>query len=162
MARSIFLLVALLTLSPSVLAEPEQPGPIPYPAGFRGWTHVKSQLINQSSPAFKHSGGLHHIYANPKAMEGYRSGRFPDGSVIVAEFLHLQEADGVASEGARRRIDVMVKHGTRRAATGGWGFEQFRGDSQTERLVTAEVARTCFACHEKQKKSDFVFSTLRR
>jgi hypothetical protein len=149
-----------MALAVAVAAGPDDA--IPYPAGFRGWAHVKSQLINQGHPGFKQNGGLHHIYANAKAMDGYRTGRFPDGSVIVAEFLHVQESEGVTSEGARRRIDVMHKDGARFAATGGWGFEQFRGESQTDRMVTAEVAKACFTCHTKQKKQDFVFSKLRR
>ncbi|HZS06535.1 MAG TPA: cytochrome P460 family protein [Blastocatellia bacterium] len=135
---------------------------VPYPAGYRQWAHVKSGLVGPQNPAYVHSGGIHHIYANDKAMEGYKTGRFPDGSTLVADFLETRESDGITTEGPRRRIDVMIKDGRRYAATGGWGFEQFRGDSQTERMVTAEGATKCFACHAKQKEHDSVFSTLRR
>jgi len=41
---------------------------IPYPTGYRRWTHVKSALIGPESPSFAGSGGVHHIYANEKAM----------------------------------------------------------------------------------------------
>jgi Cytochrome P460 len=135
---------------------------VPYPAGYRQWAHVSSALIGPQSPAFKDSGGIHHIYANEKAMEGYRTGRFPDGSVLVADFLETRESEGVTTEGPRRRIDVMMKDSKRYAATGGWGFEQFRGDSQTDRMVTAEIAANCFACHAKQKDRDSVFSVFRK
>jgi len=135
---------------------------IPYPAGYRLWAHVSSALIGPQNPAFNHSGGIHHIYANEKAMEGYHTGRFPDGSVLVADFLETRENAGVTTEGPRRRIDVMVKNSKRYADTGGWGFEQFRGDSQTDRLVTAETAASCFACHSKQKERDSVFSVFRK
>src|SRR6185369_5668699 len=96
-----------------------------------------SALVGPLAPGFAANGGIHHIYANEKALEGYRTGRFPDGSALVADFLETRENTGITTEGARRRIDVMVKESKRYAATGGWGFEQFRGDSQTERLVTA-------------------------
>lgn len=135
---------------------------VPYPVEYRQWAHVSSSLIGPQSPAFEHSGGIHHIYANEKAMEGYRAGRFPDGSVLVADFLETRENAGVMTEGPRRRIDVMVKDGRRYATTGGWGFEQFRGDSQTDRMVTAEIAAKCFACHAKQKERDSVFSEFRK
>src|SRR5262245_40924305 len=135
---------------------------VPYPAGYRLWTHVKAALIGPQNHAFKDSGGIHHIYANEKAMEGYGAGKFPDGSVIVADFLETRESAGVTTEGPRRRIDVMVKDSKRYAATGGWGFEQFRGDSQTDRMVTAEIAAKCFACHAKQKERDSVFSEFRK
>jgi hypothetical protein len=161
--RVIFLALAatcILTWSFSLRAEPNDA--VPYPAGYRKWAHVRSALIGPKHPAFADSGGIHHIYANEKAMEGYRDGRFPDGSVLVADFLETRENEGVTTEGPRRRIDVMVKDSNRFAATGGWGFEQFRGDSQTDRLVTAENAAACFACHSKQKERDSVFSVFRK
>jgi Cytochrome P460 len=161
--RVIFLALAvtcIVTCSLSSWAESNDA--IPYPTGYRQWTHVRTVLIGPQSPAFESFGGLHHIYANEKAMEGYRNGRFPDGSVIVADFLETRENAGVTTEGPRRRIDVMVKDSKRYAATGGWGFEQFRGDSQTDRMVTAEIAAKCFACHDKQKERDSVFSQFRK
>ncbi len=135
---------------------------IPYPKGYRYWAHVSSALVGPQSPGFAVNGGIHHIYANEKALEGYRTGQFPDGSALVADFLETKESAGLTTESARRRIDVMVKDSKRYAATGGWGFEQFRGDSQTERLVTAEGAAKCYACHSKQKETDAVFSKFRK
>jgi hypothetical protein len=135
---------------------------IPYPAGYRHWTHVKSALIGPKSPAFESFGGLHHIYANEKAMEGYRTGRFPDGSVIVFDLLETRENAGVTTEGPRLRVGVMVKESKRYAETGGWGYESFQGDSQTERRLTAESRIACFKCHEQQKDRDFVFSEFRK
>ena len=161
--RMIFLAltaVCIATWSLSSRAKPNDE--VPYPVGYRLWTHVKAGLIGPQSPAFESSGGIHHIYANEKAMEGYRAGRFPDGSVLVADFLETRESAGVTTEGPRRRIDVMVKDSKRYAATGGWGFEQFRGDSQTDRMVTAEIASKCFACHARQKERDSVFSEFRK
>jgi Cytochrome P460 len=149
----------ITTWSLSLLAGPNDA--VPYPAGYRLWARVSGALIGPESPAYAHSGGIHHIYANEKAMHGYRAGRFPDGSVLVADFLETREIAGVTTEGPRRRIDVMVKDSKRYATTGGWGFEQFRGDSQTDRLVTAETAAKCFVCHAKQKERDYVFSVFR-
>lgn len=136
--------------------------PIPYPAGYRQWTHVKSALIGPESPSFESFGGLHHIYANEKAMDGYRTGRFPDGSVIVFDLLETRESEGVTTEGPRLRIGVMVKESKRYAETGGWGYEGFKGDSQTDRRLNAESRIACFKCHEQQKDRDFVFSEFRK
>lgn len=137
---------------------------VPYPANYRQWTRVKSAMIGPKSPAFENNGGIHHIYANDKAMTGYRTGKFPDGSVIVADFLETEDIDnapGVTREGLRRRSDVMVKESNRYGETGGWGFESFRGDSQTDRMVTAGGEAKCFACHVTQKEHDAVFSSYR-
>ena len=134
--------------------------PVPFPAGFREWMHVKSALITPSHAAYQTEGDLHHIYANPAAVQGYRTGVFDDHAIIAYELLETREASGVVSEGPRRRLDVMVRDSQRYAATGGWGFERFRGDSQTDRLLADQGAK-CFACHEKQKASGYVFSRIR-
>jgi hypothetical protein len=161
--RATFLALAatcVMTLSISLWAGPNDE--VPYPVGYRLWTHVRTALIGPQSPAFESFGGLHHIYANEKAMEGYRTGRFPDGAVLVFELLETRENAGVTTEGPRRRVGVMVKEGKRYAETGGWGFESFKGDSQTERRLNAEGRIACFKCHEPQKDRDFVFSEFRK
>src|ERR1700750_136960 len=60
---------------------------VPYPEGFRKWSHVKTVLIQKGNPAFAHWGGFHHIYGNSKAIEGYKNGKFEDGSVIVFDVI---------------------------------------------------------------------------
>ena len=141
-------------------AEPDSP--MPYPQNYRQWVHVKSGLVGPQSQIYAHYGGLHHIYANDKAIEGYRTGHFPDGSVIVFDLLEVQESAGVTTESARRFIDVMTKDSQRYADTGGWGYEEFKGDSQTEHTLTAETRAQCAKCHAAQNAHDFVFSTFRQ
>lgn len=132
---------------------------VPYPSGFRSWVHVKTGIVGKDSPKFKNYVGIHHIYANSKAMEGYKNGTFPDGSVIVVDVLEAPETNGITSEGPRRFIDVMHKDSKKYAKTAGWGFEKFNGGT-TERLVTEEKAISCSACHASQK--DHVFSNFRK
>jgi hypothetical protein len=55
----------------------------------------------------------------------------------------------------------MVKNAKIHAETGGWGFEVFKGDGRDERAVT-EAKTQCFACHQSQRASDYVFSTYRK
>jgi hypothetical protein len=137
-------------------------GAVAYPLGYRNWAHVKSALVDPQSPKAGRYGGLHHIYANEKAMEGYRTGQFPDGSVIVFDLLETRENAGTTTEGPRKFIDVMVKDNQRYTDTGGWGFEEFTGDSQTDRALTAQAKTDCYTCHTRQKDHGFVFSTLRK
>jgi len=82
---------------------------VPYPDGYRNWAHVKTALIQEGSPAFEHWGGFHHIYGNAKAMEGYKAGKFDDGSILVFDVLEAVSKDNVINEGKRRLIDVMVR-----------------------------------------------------
>ena len=137
------------------------PNAVPFPDGFREWSLVKSGVILEGHPTYAASGGLRHIYANPTALAGYRAGTFDDGAVIVAEFVDVTEKDKVVTEGARRRVDVMVRNRERYASTGGWGFESWvKGDKQQPR-VGDKATSMCFECHGKQTTTSFVFSTLR-
>jgi hypothetical protein len=129
---------------------------------YRNWTHVKSALIDPKSPTAGRFGGIHHIYANDKAMEGYRSGKFPDGSVIVFDLLETRENAGTTQEGSRKFIDVMTKDGGRYSDTGGWEFEEFAGDNHTDQVLTAQAKAGCFGCYTRQRAHDFVFSTFRK
>src|ERR1700730_5590901 len=93
-----------------------------FPKEFRKWAHVKSVLVGPQSAAFATEGGIHHIYANEKALEGYKTGKFPDGSVIVYDLLETKETGGNPVEGPPRRVDAMVKQSALHRTTGGWEF----------------------------------------
>lgn len=101
---------------------------VPYPTGYRQWTHVKSMVVLPSNPAFATGGGMHHVYANATAMPGFSTGRFADGSILVFDLLKASENSAVIAAGERERLDVMVKDSKRYASTGGWGFERFMGN----------------------------------
>jgi hypothetical protein len=155
MKKALFLLAAFA--GPALGADP-----VPYPEGYREWTHVKSMVISPGHPLHEAFGGMHHLYANKKALAGYRSGKFADGSVIVFDLLEAKTADNTVQEGARKVVGVMVKGAKKWKDTGGWGFEGFKGDSKTERAVGANAAAACYQCHTQQKDRDFVFSAYRR
>lgn len=146
-----------LAAAPAIAADPS----VPYPADYRGWHHVKSMVIEEGHPLFAAFGGIHHLYANAKALEGYRSGRFPDGAVIVFDLLEARRADSAVTEGGRKVLGVMHKDSRRWAGTGGWGFEGFAGGDPEKRAVADKAAQACFACHAPQKDRDYVFSALR-
>jgi len=154
----------LVTLSLSMMtsfaASSGDASPIAYPEGYRSWSHVKSELVTADHPAFADIGGFHHIYANEPAMAGYRSRQFPDGAIIVVDWIESRANGAVLQEGARRRIDVMVKDSKRFGGTGGWGFQRCAGDSHTERAA-APTAQQCFACHERLKQDGLVISHYR-
>jgi hypothetical protein len=134
--------------------------PVAYPEGYRSWTHVKSSTIAPAHKGFETNGGFQHVYANPQAMTGYRTRAFPEGSVIVFDWLEMQQGETSFTEGPRRQIDVMVKDGKRFAATGGWGFQRFVKDSKTE-LAAAPTPEQCFACHDRLKKDGLVLGSYR-
>jgi hypothetical protein len=157
--RTLFAAVALLSSQHALAADP---APVPYPTGYRDWHHVKSMIINQGHPLYQSFGGIHHIYANKAAMEGYKKGKFPDGSVIVFDLLDAKSADNAVTEGERKVVGVMHKDAKKYKDTGGWGYEGFAKDSNTERAVGKNAASACHQCHTAQKDKDYVFSSLRK
>jgi hypothetical protein len=144
------------------LVQASVPDKIAFPNGYRQWTHVKSGLIDDPAhPAYARFGGVHHIYANETAMEGYRSATYPDGSVLVYDLLELRkQPDGSVDQGPRRHVDVMVKDAKRFAATGGWGYEEFFPGADTATL-TPKAQAGCAACHTANAPHDHVFSDFR-
>ena len=151
---SITACVGFLYFTALTLAQTQQA--VPYPDGFRQWTHVKSELGGSGKP----SRGLHNIYANPKAMDGFRTGHFTDGSIIVFDVLDIDTHTGSSAIGERLHVDVMHKDEKKFAKTGGWGFEEFRGNSRTQRDIGEDAAAKCFTCHAGQKDKGFVFSSF--
>lgn len=134
---------------------------VPYPDGYRDWTHIKSMVIEPAHPLANPFQGIHHVYGNKKAIKGQKSGKYANGAIIVFDLLHYTQSDNTLQEGDRKLLGVMHKDDKRFSATGGWGFEGFAGNSKSKRL-TNDGGASCFACHAPQKKSDYVFSKLRK
>jgi Cytochrome P460 len=102
------LAVGLLTTMVTLFAQDKTP--VPYPVGFRSWTHVKSLIVGPDHESFSMRGGIHHYYANDKAVAGYRTGIFPDGSIVVDEAVFMKDGEGrtkgLVFEGGRRFLDI--------------------------------------------------------
>src|SRR5687767_4121716 len=132
---------------------------IPFPMGYRSWTHVKSGMLGPSHPNVQYRG-FNHIYANDLAVEGYASGRFPDGSSIVVDVIEASPMnENYTGEGKRHHMDVMLKDSIKFSTTGGWAYAQFEGDN-TPRMLSLEQKKNCYSCHLKQK--DHIFSEMRK
>lgn len=130
--------------------------PIPFPRDYRLWAHVKTAIVGPQSDAFATEGGIHHVYANDEAVEGYLSGEFPDGSILVYDLLETSLVRGNTVEGKERRVDVMVKRSAKYPDTGGWGFASFAPGSREP----GEARSDCFGCHQREGR-DHVFSEFR-
>jgi hypothetical protein len=138
-----------------------QSAQVKYPEGYREWTHVKSMVIQKGHPLFEAFGGIHHIYANPSAAESLRASKtFPNDAVLVFDLLEATTSNNAIVEGPRKVVGVMERDATRFAATGGWGFEGFKGD--TRERVVKNASTECFACHKAEQPQNLVFSTWRR
>jgi hypothetical protein len=152
--------VGLLVAGSAAIAAGRAQAPVPYPDGYRSWKHVKSMVILEGHALADPFAGIHHIYANGKALRGLENGKYADGSVLVFDLLEAVPEENAYVEGPRKLIGVMHKNARRYAATGGWGFEAFAGDSKTGRLPTNN-GRDCHLCHTDAAETELVFTAPR-
>lgn len=78
----------------------------------------------------------------------------------MVDWLTMQERNGLLVEGERRQVDVMIRDSVRFAATGGWGFQRFVGDSRTEYSTTLQPPQ-CFACHVRLQQDGLALGRYR-
>ena len=129
------------------------------PPGYRDW-----RLISVA-----HEEGnlndLRAILGNGIAIDAYREGKlpFPDGAIIARlawSYVPSEENNKVFGRsqsfvaGSATNVQFMVKDSRKYAATGGWGFAQFKDGKPAD----AALLKTCFPCHEPVKARDFVFT----
>jgi hypothetical protein len=50
---------------------PQPVNEVPYPEGYRKWTHIKTSIIGPQTPSFKLNGGFHHIPQLTFNIEAY-------------------------------------------------------------------------------------------
>lgn len=134
---------------------------IPFP-DFDRWTHVKSMVIfDKKHPLYDSFGGVHHVYANDKALPSTREKKpYADGSALAFVLYEAREADGAYVQGPRKLTAVVVKDSRRFGSTGGWGFQAWGADKKP--LVT-DGGESCFACHRSgASETDFIFSRFER
>ncbi len=136
------------------------PAKINLPSEYRSWTHVKSMIILPEHGLANPFEGIHHIYANEKAVEGYKTGNFADGSILVFDLLKTVEGNDAVQEGGRILTGVMKKSGKDYAATDGWGYEGFAKGNAENRMVTDHMAQ-CHSCHISTAETGFVYSKIR-
>jgi hypothetical protein len=140
----------------------------PYPEGYRQWTFLHSSMVPATFDAFGNkpcvkpcTAGLFHFYANDKAMEGLRTGSYPDGAILAEEMLEwLASATGGGKEGQRRLVGVMVKNSQRYSSTGGWGYGTFDDGSRVDKL-DGKARETCHQCHIARQAQGYVFTVYR-
>jgi hypothetical protein len=157
-SASALVLIAVLAMPHAVAQGKDE---IPFPKDYRSWAHVKTVLVGPTSAAFATEAGFHHIYANDRAMVGYRTGTFPNGSVLVYDLLESKDLAGNTSEGAQRRVDIMVKDTTRFADNAGWGFARFFNGDRVSGHLAEDKQAACLACHTQRRDHDYVHSMFR-
>jgi len=128
---------------------------VDYPDGYRRWTHIESAV---NGPAYGRYEGMYNIYANAKALRGYRSGHFPDGAMIVFDLHQARTKSDVTQSAERKFIDVMQKDARRFQSTNGWGYEEFAGGDRNNRVIPPDAMTRCSSCHTAKQSADSVIT----
>jgi hypothetical protein len=129
------------------------------PAGYRDW-----KLISVAHEAGKNND-LRAILGNDAAVKSYRDGKlpFPDGTIIARlawVYTPSEENNKVFGQdqsfisGPPINVQFMVKDSKKYAATGGWGFAQFKDGKPDPKALLD----TCFPCHIPAKGQDYLFT----
>jgi cytochrome P460 len=134
------------------------------PPGYREWELIAvDQLVTDKVDQLRAQLG------NESAIKAFRKGvlPFPDGTIIAA--LHWDRIASVDNDkvlttafpgaqsfivGSAVNVQFMIKDSKKYAATGGWGFGDFK-DGKPGDLALHEA---CFGCHVPAKARDFVFA----
>jgi cytochrome P460 len=143
------------------------------PAGYRDWHLISvGRLVGGSlTPREGNLKQLRAQLGNDIAIKAFREGKrpFPDGAMIAA--LHWDEVGsednnqvlasgfpgaGLQSSfaGSAENVQFMVKDSKKYAATGGWGFGDFKNGKPGDEALH----KTCFPCHAPAQDRDFVFA----
>jgi hypothetical protein len=175
MKRFAFLLVAVATLAGIIVFTARASGPadgeaspiygVTIPAGYRDWKVI---AVDQLLLAGK-SDQLRAQLGNDVAIKAYKEGTipFPDGAIIAAiHWTRVPSEDnnkvlnvpfpGTQSSviGSPVNVQFMVKDSKKYAATGGWGFADFKDGKPGDKALH----ETCFPCHVPAKDRDYVFT----
>lgn len=142
--------ILALALSVSAASNP------PLPKKYTAWQKSERKIVTDKSSLFY---GIHYIYADKKAMQGYQAGnRFPEGSTIVVEYFNIKSNAAATVDGPKNMI-VLMRKDKRAKETGGWLFAGYGADGKPSGLDPVKI---CFDCHQKDAaQRDYVISTIK-
>jgi Cytochrome P460 len=175
MKRIAFLLLAIATLAGIVAFTAHASGQsdrdsspiygVKIPAGYRDWQVIAvDQLLGPGKV-----NQLRAQFGNDIAIKAFKEGKipFPDGTIIAAiHWTRVPSEDNnkvLASPfpgaqsfvvGSPVNVQFMVKDSKKYAATGGWGFADFKDGRPGDKALH----ETCFPCHTPAKDRDYVFT----
>jgi Cytochrome P460 len=135
------------------------------PAEYREWKliAVDNLLVAGKTDQLRAQLG------NDIAIKAFKEKKipFPDGAIIAAiHWTRVQSEDNIKVlagrfpgaqsfvVGSPVNVQFMVKDSKKYAATGGWGFADFKGGKAGDKALH----ETCFPCHGPAKDRDYVFT----
>ena len=137
------------------------------PEAYREWIFVGSSTgLNYSpnpAPASSNSSeDYKHVYINPAAYREFtRTGKFPDGTVMVLEIAKaaMKNEPGLQGSYAGEYIALEASVKDSKRFPGGWayfGFTDMGGKALAKAKPFPDSA--CLSCHQNKASTDHVFT----
>lgn len=135
------------------------PGPspngVPYFPDYSKW-----KLLSTTDRG--DNGTLRLITGNDVAIHAVEEGKtnpWPDGAVFAKIALQaVNDGHGNIQAGKFIQVEFMEKDAKKYAATKGWGFARWRGDTLKPYGEGAHFDRECVGCHEPVRDNDYVYT----
>ena len=140
-------------------------GELLQPTGYREWVYVGTPLtpndMNGGDAPFPE---FHSVYINTKAWQAYkRTGKFPDGTVVVKELLSVGSKQASSGKGYFMGefigLEAAVKDSKRFPEEPGyWAYFSFGHSYPLASKTKAQITASCAACHQVLAADDMVFT----
>lgn len=147
------------------VAEFTEDGKLKQPVGYRKWpflgTPVTPNDMNGGEAPFPE---FHIVYMDPDSFAHYeKTGEYRDGTVIVKELTTVGTKEATSGKGyfmgEYSGLEVTIKDSKRfKDEPGNWAYFSFGHKIPLKESVTKAAVAACNECHQKNAKSDFVFS----
>jgi len=142
----------------------DKKGNISLPKDFRKtMSHLGSWFVPTGD-----ASGFHDVYAQQSDVTAYRkTGKFPDGAVIIKELRASNAADYTTGKNVSfanetiKQWFVMIKDAKNRFPNNknwgnGWGWALFKTDNP-DLNVSKDFQKDCLGCHIPAKENDWVY-----
>ncbi len=149
-------------LSPYV----DEKGNISIPKDFRSWHFLGTWGVATDEDDQVGSKGFHNVYTQPETVAAFRkSGKFPDGAVLVKELIKATTDTMTTGEISYATETegwfIMIKDSKGRFKGNplwgdGWGWALFNADDPAA-TVTEDYKDDCLPCHQPAKQDDWIY-----
>lgn len=151
--------------APAVAAEFTADGKLKRPVGYRKWVYIGTPLtpndMNGGEASFPE---FHEVYMDPESFAHYeKTGQFRDGAVLVKELSSVGSKEAPSGKGYFQGefsgLEAAVKDAKRfKDEPGNWAYFSFGHKYPLKAEVAKGAVASCNECHQKNAKTDWVFS----
>jgi Cytochrome P460 len=112
-----------------------------YTDGWQRWLRINERPFRDRGPLSSAHSGLKNVYASKRK----RSGRYPDGTVIVKTIV-------------RRGAGYVGQFAVMRKVGGRWRFVEYERSGPRARYTLLAQGQLCVDCHVEARRTDYVFT----